>query len=127
MVITHFCYMPTSLRLNLVDLDEGSDIVYTNVLGQSIIILDKYETAVELLDKRSGSYSSRYVFVTSHSFREATKANLWSRPISPVLQLIPGWGDSLALLPYGTITLTVIMLISLVIQPSFLGDRWYVR
>ena len=58
MVITHFCYM-TTLGLNPVDLYEGSDIIYTNVLGQPIIILDKYETAVELLDKRSGSYSSR--------------------------------------------------------------------
>jgi hypothetical protein len=75
MVNTHFCYM-TSLRLSLVDLYAGSDIIYTNVLGQSIIILDKYETAVELLDKRSGSYSSRYVFVTPHSFREGTKANV---------------------------------------------------
>jgi hypothetical protein len=71
MVITYFYYM-TSLRLSLVNLYEGSDIIYTNVLGQSIIILDKYETAVELLDKRSGSYSSRYVLVTPHSFCEAS-------------------------------------------------------
>jgi hypothetical protein len=75
MVITHFCYMPTSLRLSLVDLYEGSDIIYTNVLGQSIIILDKYETAAELVDKRSGNYSSRYVSIMPRSFREV-KANV---------------------------------------------------
>ena len=75
MVSTHFCHM-ISLRLSLVDLYEGSDIIYTNVFGQSIIILDKYETAVELLDKRSGSYSSRYVSVTPYSFREPFRANV---------------------------------------------------
>jgi hypothetical protein len=32
-----------------------------DVLGQSIVVVDKYETAVELLDKRSGIYSSRFV------------------------------------------------------------------
>jgi hypothetical protein len=37
-----------------------------NVLGQSIIVIDKYETAVELLEKRSGIYSSRFVSVTLH-------------------------------------------------------------
>jgi hypothetical protein len=75
MVVTHFCYT-ASLRLRLVDLYEGSDIIYTNVLGQSIIILDKYETVVELLDKRSGSYSSRYVSVTLYSFCAGTRFNI---------------------------------------------------
>jgi hypothetical protein len=39
----------------------GSDIIHLNVAGQSIVILDKYEDAIEILDKRSGLYSSRYV------------------------------------------------------------------
>jgi hypothetical protein len=38
----------------------GSDVLYMNVLGQPIVIIDKYEAAVEILDKRSGIYSSRY-------------------------------------------------------------------
>jgi hypothetical protein len=58
-----------SLRLSLINFYEGSDIIYTNVLGQSIIIIDKYETAIELLDKRSGSYSSKCVSVTSYFCR----------------------------------------------------------
>jgi hypothetical protein len=53
----------------------GSDIIYVNVLGQSIIVIDKYETAVELLEKRSGIYSSRFVSVTPHSFHESIKGN----------------------------------------------------
>ena len=61
MVIIHFCLM-TSPRLNQIELYAGSDIIYTNVLGQSIVIIDKYETAVEILDKRSGIYSSRCVY-----------------------------------------------------------------
>jgi hypothetical protein len=52
-----------SLRLSLLDLYKGSDIIYTNVLGQSIVVLDKYEDAVELLNKRSAMYSSRFVIL----------------------------------------------------------------
>ena len=46
---------------SLIELHVGSDTIYMNVLGQSMIVIDKYETAVELLDKRSGIYSSRFV------------------------------------------------------------------
>ena len=75
MVISYLYYM-ISLRLILVDLYQGSDIIYTTVLGRSIIIIDKYETAVELLDKRSGIYSSRYVFVMPRSFLESIETNI---------------------------------------------------
>jgi hypothetical protein len=75
MVISYFRYM-MGLRLILVYFYEGSDIIYTNVLGRSIIIIDKYETAVELLDKKSGIYSSRYVSVTPHSFLGNIEANI---------------------------------------------------
>jgi hypothetical protein len=54
----------------------GSDIIYTKVLGQSIIIIDKYETAVEIFDKRSGICSSRFVSVKPHSFFESIKTNV---------------------------------------------------
>jgi hypothetical protein len=94
-----------------------------NVLGQSIIVIDKYESAVELLDKRSGIYSSR--FVTPVFFSKAS--NIWSRATSPVLELLPGWGDGLIFVPYGNVTATIIMLLSWLIEPSSLGDRWYVR
>jgi hypothetical protein len=67
MVIIHFRYM-TSPRLNQIGLYVGSDIIYMNVLGQSIIVIDKYETAVELLEKRSGIYSSRFVSIMLRSF-----------------------------------------------------------
>jgi hypothetical protein len=81
-----------------------------NVLGQSIIVIDKYETAVELLDKRSGIYSSRFV-TSRQSFLKCLKINVYGRPISPTLGLIPGWGDSLAFLPYGNIKPAAILLI----------------
>ena len=38
-----------------------SDIIHVNALGTSIVILNSYEVAVNLLDKRSGIYSSRQV------------------------------------------------------------------
>jgi hypothetical protein len=41
-----------------------------NVLGQSIVVIDKYETAVELLDKKSGIYSSRFVIPVFSQERE---------------------------------------------------------
>ena len=47
-----------------------------NVLGQSIIVIDKYETAVELPEKRSGIYSSRFVSIMPHSFYESAKVNI---------------------------------------------------
>jgi hypothetical protein len=82
------------------------------VLGESIVIIDKYETAVEILDKRSGIYSGRYVSVVPHSFLEGYKANTYSRPVFPVLELIPGLGDALVFLPYGNVASTAIMRIS---------------
>jgi hypothetical protein len=67
--------MSTRLRLRRIESYAGSDIIYMNVLGQSIVVIDKYETAVEILDKRSGIYSSRYVSVAPHSFLETIEAN----------------------------------------------------
>jgi hypothetical protein len=51
----------TSLSFNLIGLYAGSDIIHLSVLGQSVVVINKYETAVEILDKRSGIHSSRYV------------------------------------------------------------------
>ena len=65
----------SSLRLSPTKLYTGSDVIYMNVLGQSIVLIDKYETAVEILDKRSGIYSSRFVSVMPHSFFGSIKAN----------------------------------------------------
>ena len=115
-------FPPYSWPESLIELHAGSDIIYMNVLGQSMIVIDKYETAVELLDKRSGIYSSRFVmpiFSREHQ-------NVWNRAISPVLELLPGWGNGLIFLPYGNATAVIIMLISWLIKSS-LGDRWYVR
>ncbi|KAL6310526.1 cytochrome P450 [Sparassis latifolia] len=35
------------------------DIFYLNVLGQSIVVLNKYQAAADLLDKRSANFSDR--------------------------------------------------------------------
>ena len=40
-----------------------SDIIYVNAAGTSIVILNSYETAVDLLDKRSNIYSDRSVSI----------------------------------------------------------------
>ncbi|KAI0372695.1 cytochrome P450 [Pilatotrama ljubarskyi] len=39
--------------------EKYGDVVYLKVLGQSVILLDSYETACELLEKRSANYSDR--------------------------------------------------------------------
>ncbi|KAI0753249.1 CyP450 monooxygenase [Daedaleopsis nitida] len=39
--------------------DQYGDVVYLNVLGQSLVVLGSYETARELLDKRAANYSNR--------------------------------------------------------------------
>ena len=46
---------------------EESDIIYVKSAGIDIIILKTQEAAVELLERRSGLYSSRYVFFGKHS------------------------------------------------------------
>ena len=38
----------------------GSDIIYLNVLGTNIIVLNSVEAVSEVLEKRSSTYSSRY-------------------------------------------------------------------
>ena len=66
--------------------------------------------------------------LSCQSFLEGVKANAlaYDRPIFPAFKLIPGFGDGISMLPYGKTTSPVIMLISWLIEPSFLGDRWSV-
>ena len=62
-----FCQMGTRLQ-SVIDRDSdplhlifcaGSDIIHVNALGTSMIILNSYEVATDLLDQRSSTYSSR--------------------------------------------------------------------
>ncbi|KAI0796042.1 cytochrome P450 [Abortiporus biennis] len=56
------------------------DVMYLNVLGEHMIVLNSNKAAVDLLEKRSGNYSDR--------------------PPFPMHDLI-GWSHFLAFLPYG--------------------------
>ena len=47
-------YPPLHLMLRA-----DSDIIHVNALGTSIIILNSYKVATDLLDQRSSTYSSR--------------------------------------------------------------------
>lgn len=38
-----------------------SDIVYLNVAGTSMVILDSYNAVIDLFERRGAKYSSRYV------------------------------------------------------------------
>jgi hypothetical protein len=73
----------------------GSDIIYMNVLGQSIIVIDKYETAVELLDKKSGIYSSRSVSVMPLLF---SRASILMYRVGPCLRCLNSFLDSVTAL-----------------------------
>ena len=48
--------LPLSIYLMLCS---DSDIIHVNALGMSIVILNSYEVATDLLDRRSSTYSSR--------------------------------------------------------------------
>jgi hypothetical protein len=39
-----------------------SSLVSVSVLGQTMIVIDTIEMAIELLDRRSAIYSSRYIY-----------------------------------------------------------------
>ena len=58
--------MRTCLAVLTVVLDNclgsvDSDILHFEVLGRNIIVLNSFEACIELLEKRSKLYSSRYV------------------------------------------------------------------
>ena len=57
------------------------DVIYINALGQKMVILNSSKAAVEILDKRSTSYSDR--------------------PVIMMCGEIVGWNRSLALTQYG--------------------------
>jgi len=52
--------VPYSLKLTC---SSGSDIIYLEALGKKMIILNSYDVATELLDRRSHIYSSRGVSI----------------------------------------------------------------
>ncbi|KAF7968957.1 hypothetical protein HWV62_28806 [Athelia sp. TMB] len=58
-----------------------SDVIYLNVLGTRIVVLNSYEAANELLEKRAAIYSSRPPFVV-----------LWE---------LMGWRGNFQTIPYG--------------------------
>jgi len=60
-----------------------SEIIHLNVAGTSIVILDTFEVATELLDKRSSIYSGR--------------------PRLPMVCDLMGWDLSFAFMPYGDV------------------------
>jgi hypothetical protein len=45
----------------------GSDVLYFDVLGTSVIVLNSFKAAQDLLEHRSGIYSSRRVIDSSAS------------------------------------------------------------
>ena len=49
------------LRIHIINLMlcADSDIIHVNALGTSMIILNSYKVATDLLDQRSSTYSSR--------------------------------------------------------------------
>jgi hypothetical protein len=49
---------PFSIQVHLM-LCADSDVIHVNALGSSMIILNSYEVATDLLGQRSGVYSSR--------------------------------------------------------------------
>ena len=60
MYIMHSCFV---IDCNVTVAD--SDIIYVNAAGTSIVILNSYKAATELLDKRSNIYSDRSVLIAA--------------------------------------------------------------
>jgi hypothetical protein len=42
----------------------GSDIIQLNLMGNTIVVLDTAEAAIELLERRSSLYSGRYYILS---------------------------------------------------------------
>jgi hypothetical protein len=73
---THILTMPSSIS------SATGPLIHLQILDQHLIIIDSYPVAIDLLEKRSGIYSSR-------------------API-PMLRLMGGWDTAqFAFIPYG--------------------------
>lgn len=81
------------------DTDIDSDIIYLNILGQPIIILNSVKSAVDLIDKRGAIYSDRPSFVLLEAYVSQYLPPLQNAhsSMSPSL----GFTDHLALLHDG--------------------------
>lgn len=51
--------------LTLIDIYSKGPIVYLNVMGQPLVILNNHKVATELLEKRSHIYSDRPRFIVA--------------------------------------------------------------
>jgi len=76
-------YTPQYLNSLKLACFSGSDIVYLEALGKKVIILNSYNVATELLDRRSHIYSSRGV-----SILLVFVANIYPRINRPVLTFL---------------------------------------
>jgi len=47
---------------------EYGPLTYLNIMGQSIVIINDHQTAVDLIEKRGAIYSDRYWCVTAMEF-----------------------------------------------------------
>jgi hypothetical protein len=56
------CVINPAHSIHLIPLAD-SDIIHVNALGTSMVILNSYKVATDLLDARSSIYSSRWVSV----------------------------------------------------------------
>ena len=75
-----------------------TDILYLNVAGTSLVVLDTSETAMELLEKRSSIYSGRSL----HFFdRFNSLIFTSSRARMPMMNELMGWNFHFAFMAYG--------------------------
>ncbi|TFK38733.1 cytochrome P450 [Crucibulum laeve] len=82
----------------------GSDIVYLNIFGRSILAINSLRTANELLDKRGAVYSER--------------------PRLPYLKELSGWDWNLALMDYGRKFQLYRRLVQQYFQPSIVSNSY---
>ena len=80
-----------------------TDILYLNVAGQSIVVLDTFEAANELLERRSSLYSSRWAGISVFQERFLNIQCDSCRPRLPMLNELLGWDFNFAFMKYGTL------------------------
>ena len=87
------------------DIFTDSDIIHLSVAGKSIIVIDKYETAMELLNKRAAIYSNRYVL---HELLIRVSDLMFCRPDMPMMELMGDWQSfNIPFMVYGELIMLV--------------------
>ena len=86
-----------------------TDVLHVDAAGTNIIVLDSYQAAVDLLEKKSSIYSGRWVFLSNARNTDINKnyLSISLRPRLPMVNELMGWDWNFGFMDYGVCVLLI--------------------